>query len=247
MESGRAANILSSLDAVIFEGLTTPSLQILAPAGPLSRSRDGGDEVVVPTREFVLWPALLTLTATRVDVAEHRAQLRVGVIEAVRAYRGECLEGEQGGPRLGQPMDLIRLRLRALDRCLLDFVKRAVPMFHDEDPDWLLRQALRIARDSERALIERGLVVTTTSPGRGLPLVAALGLVPQQFLIRTPTGDGLLTAFREACRMPPGRGRGDLEVNSTLLSWTLELAFLLVDLLGHGWAGGGGGMVTEGW
>jgi hypothetical protein len=234
MDIGQNANRLTSLDAVVFEDLTTPPLQILAAAGPLSRWRHDREEFLVSTGEFLLWPTLLSLAATRVDVEELKAQAHVGLIEAVREYQSECNAIECGGPRLGQPIDMAMLQLRALDRCLVGFVKSTVPMFHDEDPDWVLRQALRIARDSERTLIERGLVVNTICPDRSLPMAAVLGLAPKRFLARTPAGDALLTAFTQACNVSPGREGRDLGVNHVLLRWMPEVAFLFVDLLRHG-------------
>ncbi|MGH7371434.1 MAG: hypothetical protein ACREI5_01750 [Candidatus Methylomirabilales bacterium] len=224
--------MLSSLDARVFEELTSPALQILAVAGPISGRE--GEGVLVPTGEFFLWPALLSLAATRVDVAQQRDHLHTAVIEAVKEYKREYKAGEQGGPRLGQPVDLIRLRVGALDRCLLGFVKRAIPLFHDEDADWILRQAARVAHDAERALIERGLIVKTFSPCQSFPVAAVLGLMPHPLPIRTPAGDTLLTAFREACTAPGGRPVGDFAVNRTLLLWIPEVAFLFVDLLGQG-------------
>lgn len=224
--------MLSSLDARVYEELTSPALQILAVAGPMSGREGKG--VVVPTGEFFLWPALLSLAATRVDVVQQRDHLHTAVIDAVKEYQGEYKAGEQGGPRLGQPVDLVRLRVGALDRCLLGFVKRAIPIFHDEDADWILRQAARVAHDAERTLIEGGLIVKTFAPSQSFPVAAVLGLMPHPLPIRTPAGDRLLTAFREACTAPGGRPVGDFAVNRTLLLWIPEVAFLFVDLLGQG-------------
>lgn len=106
-------------------------------------------------------------------------------------------------------------------------------MFHDEDPDWILRQALRITREAERTLIERGLVVNTIRPDPRLPMAAILGLVPQRFFARTPVGDVLLTTFTQACNAPPDCEGTDLAVNGVLLRWVPEMAFLFVDLLRH--------------
>jgi hypothetical protein len=64
--------------------LTTPALQILAVAGPVSGRE--GEGVLVPTGEFFLWPALLSLAATRVDVAQQRDHLHTAVIEAAKEY-----------------------------------------------------------------------------------------------------------------------------------------------------------------
>lgn len=233
MDVGQNANRLTSLDALVFGELTTPPLQILAAAGPLSRWRHDTEEFLVPTREFFLWLALLSLAATRVDVEELKAQGHVGLVEAVGEYQREYSVIERGGPRLGQPIDVAMSQLKVLDRCLVGFVKRTVPMFHDEDPDWILRQALRITRDAERTLIERGLVVDTIRPDRSLPAAAILGFVPERFLARTPAGDALLTAFTQACNVPPDREGRDLAVNRVLLGWVPEMAFLFVDLLSH--------------
>jgi hypothetical protein len=228
---GRTSHTLSSLEGVVFEGLTTSALQVLAVAGPVSRRNGAG--VLVPTAEFILWPALLTLAATRVDLVQQQHQLHAGVIDVVEEYAREYTEGEQGRPRLGQPVDLARGRLHALDRCLLGFVKKVVPLFHDEDADWILRQAARVARDAERTLIARGLVVKTVSPPHGSPVAAVLGVMPHSLLVRTLDGDKLLTAFRGACGTSADRAAGDLAVNRTLLLWIPEVAFLLVDLLRH--------------
>lgn len=232
MNIGRALHTLSSLDGRLFEGLTTPALQILAVAGPVSGRE--GEGVLVPTGEFFLWPALLSLAATRVDVAQRRDHLHTAVIEAVREYKREYEAGQQTGPRLGQPVDLVRVRAGALDRCLLGFVKRAIPLFHDEDADWILRQGARVAHDAERTLIERGLIIKTFSPRQSLPVAAVLGLMPFPLPIRTPAGDAMLTAFREACTAPGGRPAGDFAVNRTLLLWIPEVALLFVDLLRQG-------------
>jgi hypothetical protein len=234
MDIGQNANRLTSLDAVVFGDLTTPPLQILAAAGPLSRWRHDREEFLASTGEFLLWPALLSLAATRMDVEALKKQGYVGLVEAVREYQREYNAIERGGPRLGQPIDMAMLQLRAVDRCLVGFVKSTVPMFHDEDPDWILRQALRIARDAERTLVERGLVVNTICPDRSLPMAALLALVPKRFLARTPAGDALLTAFKQACNVPPDCERRDLAVNHVLLRWIPEVAFLFVDLLRHG-------------
>ena len=77
--------MLSSLDARVFEELTSPALQILAVAGPVSGRE--GEGVLVSTGEFFLWPALLSLAATRVDVAQQRDHLHTAVIEAVKEYK----------------------------------------------------------------------------------------------------------------------------------------------------------------
>ncbi len=230
----RRLHTLSGLDVAVFKGLTTPSLQILGATAPFARTCRDGEETLIPTREFGLWPALLSLVATRVDVTSQKAQLHMHLIEAAEEYRQESKDAERSVPGLEHPMDMARLRLRALDRCLLGFVRRAVPRFHDEDPDWILRQALRVARDAERALIGRDLAVESISPGLGLDLVAVLGLVPQRFLVRTPAGDTLFTAFKEACNVPTCHDGGDLAVNLTLLHLMPELAFQLVDLFEHG-------------
>ncbi len=86
MNVSRALHTLSSVDARVFEGLTTPALQILAVAGPVSGRE--GEGVLVPTGEFILWPALLSLAATRIDVARQRDHLHAAVIEACTAPGG---------------------------------------------------------------------------------------------------------------------------------------------------------------
>ena len=51
MNVSRALHTLSSLDARVFEGLTTPALQILAAAGPLSGRE--GEGVRIPEVAFL--------------------------------------------------------------------------------------------------------------------------------------------------------------------------------------------------
>jgi hypothetical protein len=113
-------------------------------------------------------------------------------------------------------------------------VKQAIPLFHDEDADWILRQAVRVAHDAERRLIERGLIVKTFSLCQRFPVAAVLGLMPHPLPVRTAAGDALLTAFREACAASGGRAAGDFAVNRTLLLWIPQVALLFVDLLRRG-------------